>query len=291
MQRLIYKIVYTILFIISKMPMWVLYIMADILFFFAYYVIGYRKKVVLENLRLAFPEKTEKQRKRIAREFMKHLCDLVAENIKTLTISKAELQKRFKAENIELLNSFYKKDKSVLLMTGHYGNWEWGSILNTLTEFQSLAVYKPLRNPHFNTLIKDIRERFKSQLISNRYIVPALFRKSKENINTATYILSDQSPKLNAYKHVDTFMGIRVPVFTGTEEIAKRLDLAVLYLKIEKVKRGYYKATFVILADEPKEVPDFDITRRFFDEIEKQIKEKPAYYLWSHKRWKHRNKV
>lgn len=218
------------------------------------------------------------------------MCDIIFETIKAFTISEKEIRKRFLVTNIEILDGYYKSDKSILLMAGHYGNWEWSGILNKLMQHQAHAVYKPLDNKQFDDLVKKTREHFGGIIVSNKKIVPVLFRKWKKGVKTLTYILSDQTPKLGAYKHRDTFMGIDVPMFTGTEELAKKLDFAVLYLKVEKVKRGYYTATFVPVADNPKEYPDFQITRMFFDMLEDQIREKPELYLWSHKRWKHRKK-
>ncbi len=290
MQRLLYILVYPILWLLSKLPMRILYIKSTALFVLVYYVIGYRKKVVKDNLLLVFPEKTQEERNIIAREFFKHLCDLIFETIKALTISEKEIRKRFVVTNVNILDSYYQNDKSVLLMAGHYGNWEWSGILNKLMQHQAHAVYKPLRSKQFDALVKKTREHFGGIIVSNKKIVSMLFRKWKKGTKTLTYILSDQTPKLGDFKHRDTFMGIDVPMFTGTEELAKKLDFAVLYLKVEKVKRGYYHTTFVPLVDNPKEYPDFQITRMFFDNLEAQIKEKPEYYLWSHKRWKLRNK-
>ena len=264
----------------------ILYIKSTALYFLVYYIIGYRKKVVKNNLALVFPEKTQKERDRIAKQFFKHFCDLIFETIKAFTISENEIRERFVVTNIEMLDTYYQNNKSILLMAGHYGNWEWSGILNKLMKHQAHAVYKPLDNPQFDVLVKKTREHFGGVIVSNKKIVPVLFRKWKKGIKTLTYILSDQTPKLGAFKHRDTFMGIDVPMFTGTEELAKKLDFAVLYLKVEKVKRGYYTATFVPLVGHPKEYPDFQITRMFFDALETQIREKPEYYLWSHKRWK-----
>lgn len=289
MQRLLYILVYPILWLLSKMPMGILYFKSSALYIFVYYIIGYRKKVVKENLALAFPDKTQDERNFIAQEFFKHLCDIIFETIKALTISEKEIRKRFLVTNAEILNEYYETDRSILLMAGHYCNWEWSGILNKLMRHQAHAVYKPLDSPQFDTLIKKSREHFGGIIVSNKKIVSVLFRKWKKGIKTLTYILSDQTPKIGSFKHRDTFMGIDVPMFTGTEELAKKLDFAVLYLKVEKVKRGYYTATFVPLADNPKEYPDFQITQMFFSALEAQIREKPEYYLWSHKRWKHRN--
>lgn len=290
MQRLAYILIYPLLWLMSILPMRLLYIKSTALFYLIYYVIRYRRRVVLQNLELVFPEKSEKERKEIARKFFKHLCDILVETIKVFTISEKEIKKRFKVTNAEILDEYYNKDRSILLMAGHYCNWEWTGILNKSFPHQGLAVYKPLRNKQFDALVKKTRSHFGGMIISNKQIVPTLFRLWKKGTKTLTYILSDQSPKRNAYKYRDTFLGIDVPMFTGTEELAKRLDFSVLYLKVEKIKRGYYCANFVPLTDTPKEYPDFEITRMFFDALEEQIREQPEYYLWSHKRWKHRKK-
>tara|TARA_R100000479_G_scaffold33554_3_gene13991 strand:+ start:70330 stop:71199 length:870 start_codon:yes stop_codon:yes gene_type:complete len=288
MQRLLYYLLYPILWLVSILPMWVLYIKSSVLYIITYYIIGYRKKVVKNNLKLVFPAYSSEEINRITKGFYKHLCDVIFETIKSLTISDKEISKRFQFENLELLEDLKAKGKSTLLMSGHYANWEWTGILNKKTSYKCYAVYKKLDNPYFDSLVKGTRERFGGNIVSNKKIVPQLFREAKRNIETVTLILSDQTPKRNAYKHRDTFMGIDVPVFTGTEEIAKRLDFAAVYLKVKKVKRGYYKTSFELLTENPKEHPDFEITRMFLTEIEKQIKEQPEFYLWSHKRWKHR---
>lgn len=291
MQRLLYILVYPLWWGISILPMSVLYILSDIFFFLSYYVIGYRRKVVKENLALALPDKTDKERKQIAKEFYVHLSDILVETVKSLTISEKEISRRFQFENPDLLQELYDQDKSVLLMCGHYASWEWSGILTKHMPYKGLAVYKQLRNPNFDRLVRKIREKFGGEIVNNKQIVTKLFRMHRDKQKSLTLILSDQTPKISDYKHVDTFMGIRVPVFVGTEELAKRLGQIPVYLHVEKVKRGYYSARFIPLTMEPKNIPDYEITRMFLDEIEKQIHKAPAYYLWSHKRWKHRNAV
>lgn len=290
MQRISYILIYPILWLLSILPMRILYIKSTFLFFIIYHLIGYRKKVVLENLALTFPEKSEKERKEITRKFFKHLCDILVETIKVFTITEKDISKRFVITNADILQEYYDNDRSVLLMAGHYCNWEWTGIMNRYFPHQGLAVYKPLRNKQFDTLVKKTRGHFGGMIVSNKHIITTLFRLWKKGTKTLTYILSDQSPKRDAYKYRDTFLGIDVPMFTGTEELAKRLDFSVLYLKVEKEKRGYYKATIIPLTDRPKDYPDFEITRMFFDKLEDQIRERPEFYLWSHKRWKHRLK-
>ena len=269
--------------------MWYLYIKSYFLYLILYYIIGYRKNVVLSNLKLIFPEKSKEEQMIIAKRFYRHLCELIFETIKSITISEKEISKRYQFENLDLIEEYDKKNKSILLMCGHYANWEWCSILNKKMNQQGFGVYKPLANQYFDQMVKKIRGRYGGTIVSNKNVVTKLFRNAKKGVNTVTLILSDQTPKPGAFKHRDTFMGIDVPVFTGTEELAKTLDFIPVYLKVRKVKRGYYSTRFVTLSDHPKEMGDYMITRKFLDEIEKQIHEAPQYYLWSHKRWKLRN--
>jgi KDO2-lipid IV(A) lauroyltransferase len=245
--------------------------------------------VVLGNLQLVFPNKSKKEQIRIARKFYLHLCDLIFETIKNITISEKKISNRFQFENIELIHQYDKENRSILLMCGHYANWEWSSILQHQINQKGYAVYKPLVNPFFDKMVKKIRGRFGGTIISNKIVAKELFKNAKQGKNSITLILSDQTPKPNAFKHRDTFMGIDVPVFTGTEELAKKLDCIPVYLQVKKVKRGYYSSRFVPLTDNPKDHKDFEITRLFLNELEAQIRETPQYYLWSHKRWKHRN--
>lgn len=288
MQRLLYLITYPQLWLLSRLPMRILYGLSTLLFLLIYHIIGYRRKVVMENLNLVFPNNSKADNKQISRNFYIHFCDLLVETIKGFTISEKEIQKRFALANAHILEDYYIRDRSVLLMAGHYGNWEWTGILNKSFPHQGLAVYKPLKNKQFDTLVKKTRGHFGAKIVCNKKIVVTLFRMWKKNIKTLTYILSDQSPKLNDFKYRDTFLGVDVPMFTGTEELAKKLDFAVIYLKVEKIKRGYYRASLVPITDSPREFPDFEITRKFFDLLEEQIHDKPEFYLWSHKRWKHR---
>ena len=290
MQRLLYIIIFPIIWVTSRLPLRILYIKSTFLFLISYYIIGYRKKVIKENIQLVYPDKTEKERNLIAKKFYQHLCDLIFEAIKCLNISEEELLKRYKVTNIEIVERYYRENRSVLVLGGHYANWEWSGFLNRVMPYQAYGVYKKLDNTYFDRLVKKGREGFGAVAVLNKKIVQFLIDKSNQGEKTLTYLLSDQSPKANPNRPKDTFMGIEVPVFTGTEELAKKLDFAVLYLKTEKVKRGYYKNTFIELAEHPREFDDFEITRLFLNEIEKQIQENPNYYLWSHKRWKHRTR-
>lgn len=288
MQRLVYIIIYPFLWLVSILPMQVLYWKSNALYFLMYHIFGYRKKVVMGNLHLVFPDKSDKEIKAIAKKFYQHLCDLIFETIKSLTISEAALNRQFQYKNLDYLEQLYAQGKSVLLMCGHYASWEWSGMLSRLTPFKAIAVYKKMDNPYFDNLVKKIRGRFGATLVRNTQITKVLYRHFKEGTQTLTLILSDQTPKLGKFKARQLFMGIDVPVFTGTEELAKLLDFSAVYFKVEKVKRGHYEVSFIPMAENPKTIKDFELTQMFLAEIEKQIYETPQYYLWSHKRWKHK---
>lgn len=288
MQRALYLLIYPLIWLISKLPFWLLYCFSSLLYLFIYKIIGYRKKVVKNNLRLVFPKKSESEINSIARNFYKHLCDIIFETLKSLTLPEKELNKRFTYNNIEIIQDLYHKNKSVLLVCGHYGSWEWSNIITKYTKHKPFAVYKKIDNPYFDQLVRKIRGKYGGSIVTNKNIGRALYKSYKNNEKSITLILADQTPKVGVSKYQDTFLDIKVPMFTGVEELAKLLDFAVVFQKVKKVKRGYYEATFETLTDTPKNLEDYKITRAFFNTLETQIKEEPAYYLWSHKRWKHR---
>jgi KDO2-lipid IV(A) lauroyltransferase len=291
MQFLVYILVYPFLWLISILPFKLLYAFSDIIYLFVFRIFGYRKKTVKENLRLVFPDKDEKEIKRITKAFYHHLCDMIVESIKSLTITEAQMKKRFTFSNVELIQDIEKQNKSIVLMCAHYGSWEWIFILQTFVEYRGNAVYKKLANNYFDTLVKRIRAKYNSHLITTKEIVPTLIKQKKEGILSINGFVSDQSPKHYKAYHWNHFMGIKVPVHTGAEMLAKKLDMAVVFFKVKKLKRGFYETTFETLTLNPKDYKDYEITDLFLKRVEKQIHEAPEFYLWTHKRWKHRDKV
>ena len=291
MQLIAYIIIYPFLWLISILPFKLLYALSDVLYLFLYKVFGYRKSTVKSNLRLVFPDKSEKEISSITSKFYHHLCDMILEAIKAMTISKAELKKRFVFPNVSLINDLEQKNKSIILMCAHYGSWEWVFILQTYVKHKGYAVYKRLANKYFDRLVKRIRARHNSHLITTKETFKVLKSCKDNNELTINGFVSDQSPKANKAFHWSEFMGIKVPMHTGAEIIAKRMDMAVVYFKVKRLKRGYYETTFETITENPKEFKDYEITDLFFKLVEKQIYEAPQYYLWTHKRWKHRDKV
>jgi KDO2-lipid IV(A) lauroyltransferase len=291
MQLIAYILIYPLLWLISILPFKLLYGLSDVLWFFLYKIFGYRKATVKENLRLVFPNKSEQDIAEITHQFYHHLCDMIVEAIKSMTISEAELRERYKFTNLELIHALEKKNRSIVLMCGHYGSWEWIFILQKQINYKGYAIYKRLRNKYFDRLVKRIRAKHNSNLITTKETFGVLMKSKKKGELTINGFASDQSPKVNKAFHWSKFMGIKVPMYTGAETLAKKLDMAVVFFSVKRIKRGYYETTFKTIAEDPKEFKDYEITDVFFKLVEQQILEEPQYYLWTHKRWKHRDKV
>jgi len=288
MQFLVYILAYPLLWLISILPFPIFYLFSDFVCFLVYRVIGYRKKVVRENLALTLPHLSEAERKVIEKKFYKHMCDMFLEMVKTMSMSPEEMERRFHVTNIDLVLDYAKKGKSVILVASHYASYEWLLTINPKLGFQGVAVYKKLANPYFDKLVRKIRSKYNTEMIETRKAIPTMAKNQREGKLSLYGLASDQSPKMERIFHSMKFMGVEVPVHTGAETLAKKYDLAVLFVEVKKVRRGYYEATFIPLADNPKDFENFKITEMYLKEVEKQILEAPEFYLWTHKRWKHR---
>ncbi|TPG31857.1 lysophospholipid acyltransferase family protein [Flavobacterium pectinovorum] len=288
MQFLVYILAYPLLWLISILPFRLFYWFSDFVYFLIYRIVGYRKKVVRENLKLTLPNLTDAERKEIEKKFYQHMCDMFLEMIKTMSISPEEMEKRFKVTNLDLIQEYAKKGKSVILVASHYASYEWLLTINRKIDFQGIAVYKKVANPYFDKLVRKIRSKYDTELVETRKAIPTMAQNQRDGILSMYGLASDQSPKLDRIFHSMKFMGIEVPVHTGAEMLAKKYDLSVVFVKVKKVRRGYYEATIIPIADNPKEYDNFDITEKYLREVEKQIYEAPEFYLWTHKRWKHR---
>ena len=288
MNLLIYIILYPLIWIISKSSFRLIYLFSDFLYLILYHVISYRKKLVRKNLALALPEKTFLERKIIEKKYYKHLSDLFLESFKSLNISEVDIKKRYSFKNIELLDELYKKKKNIILMGGHYASWEWFFIIDRLTDYRINAIYKKLSNKYFDSLIKKIRSKYNGNLISTKNTFKEILKNTKLKGLNIYGFASDQSPKKNKATYWNNFLNNFVPFHTGAEIIAKKYDMAVVYMNVEKVKRGYYLASFKLITDKPKKYKDFKITEDFIKLLENQIFKAPEYYTWTHNRFKHR---
>ena len=291
MQLLVYAIAYPVLWLFSNLPMSVLFFLSDLVYPILYYVIGYRKKVVRENLRLSFPNKSEEELKMIEKKTYRHFVDVFVEMIKSFTITEKEINNRLSITNPELLDEYYSKGKSVIFISGHYANWEWVSfIVERSLNYHMSVVYKKLKNKYFDRLIKRTRIKFGVSFIETRNFYTEILRNRQKGLVQAYGFLADQSPKLQNIKYWDAFMGVEVPVIVGPETIARKLNYPVFYFKTDRIKRGVYSSTFVLLEEEPKNAEAYSITKKYLRELEEQIEENPEFYFWTHKRFKHRKK-
>ncbi|MBK5207908.1 MAG: lysophospholipid acyltransferase family protein [Flavobacteriaceae bacterium] len=291
MHLLVYILVYPVIWLISMLPFRVLYAISDVVYLLVYYVIGYRKKVVFNNLRLAFPEKTDEEIVGICKNFYRHFVDVFIEMIKLFTMSKKEMDKRYKYANIDFLQELYKDGKSIIIISSHYANWEWEVGLGSFVNYKCYAAYTKINNPYFNKRILNSREKFGVSLIEAPKIVRSILKNNMNKVQSIYGLLSDQSPQLQKTLYWANFLGIKVPVHTGAETLAKKYDLNIVYIKTSKIKRGYYESTFSLITNNSKKYNDFELTDIYLRNLEDQIHEEPAYYFWTHKRFKHMNKA
>ncbi len=278
---------YPIIVFISILPFRILYIVSDTIFLILYYVVGYRKKIVMNNLSIAFPDKSKEELRVIMKKFYSHFIDIFMEMIKTFSISNEEILKRFRLTNPEELDAFMGRNKNILLMGSHYANFEWLFSLNLRVDHNGYAAYKKVKNKYFNNYIVRSRSRFNTTLIPTKQLISELDKNDKKGINCIYGMLIDQSPKLHKAYHWTNFFGKEVPVITGTEMLAKKYDYAVMYIETTKVKRGFYETKWEILTENPREIPDFEISDLFMKKLEAHIRKAPEFYFWSHKRFKY----
>lgn len=288
MQLIVFIFVYPILWLISILPFRLLYLFSDFVFFLVYKIIKYRKKTVRQNLALALPHLSREERNEIEKKFYHHMCDMFLEMIKTLSISKKEIEKRYVFTNLEVYKDLEKKNKSIALFCAHYASYEWVVSMNHYISFKGYGIYKKIANKYFDKLVHDIRSKFKANLITTKETASTIEKNFNEGVLSLYGFASDQSPREDKILCWESFMGIETPIHTGAEMLAKKFDMNVIFLKTKKIKRGYYEGTFELMDENPKETDRFEISKDFIKRVEKQIYEAPEYYLWTHKRWKHR---
>ncbi|WP_317134288.1 lysophospholipid acyltransferase family protein [Flavobacterium agricola] len=237
MKYLLYIITYAFLWCISILPFSLLYLLSDFIYILVYRIIGYRKKTVRSNIKLAFPTYTDKQVLQIEKAFYHYMCDMFLEMIKTLTISKQEIENRFQFKNIELVKEYEKKGKSIVLMCSHYASWEWMSVLGLYLDTEAYGIYKKIANPYFDKLVRKIRSKFNAHLIDTKQTAGTIKKNQDKGIHATYLFISDQTPKLNKNNYWHSFLGVETPIHMGAEKLAVELNMNVLYAKVSKVKR------------------------------------------------------
>lgn len=274
------------LYALSLLPLRVLYIFATVVYWILYYVTGYRRKVVRTNLTNSFPEKTTAEIANIEKRYYKYLAALIFEIVKMSTISKKQLQKRYVFKNIERMNVYFERGESVLACSAHYGNWEWGTLaIGMYVKAANYAIYKPLSNKVFDQWFHRIRTRFGNQLVAMRQTYRAL----SESKNTPSLFLfgNDQAPPKEESHYWINFLNQHTSIQLGIEKIALKTKRPVFYLKLRVIKKGYYELDCIPLCLHPDQTTGHEITDLHAHFLEDIIREEPAYWLWSHRRWKH----
>ena len=284
------QIVYVLFYTLSLLPFRILYGMADIGYVLLYFLIRYRRGVERKNLVTAFPEKSIDDIKTIERKFYHWFCDYFLEAIKLLSISEKELRRRFTIINSEEVELCFQEGQDVAAILGHYCNWEWLSCvgMNLPPERETGLIYHPLRNKTFDYLFRKLRSHEQnSHVIPKKDILRYVVTKKREGVRNICGYISDQGPKwTNIHLWLPFLNHEYTPVFTGGERIMRKMNNAVFYVEMSRPKRGYYTATYKLITRDPNTLPADDITRRFFCLLEETIRQEPAFYLWSHNRWK-----
>jgi Kdo2-lipid IVA lauroyltransferase/acyltransferase len=282
-----YYIALPFLYFVSILPRFILYGVSDFFFVILYFVIGYRKKVVTQNLRKSFPAKSETEINILRRKFYRYFCDFVLETMKTLTVSPARMKKicRMTDETCKLFQAYAVKNQNVIIVMGHLGNWEWaGNTFALVHQHHLYVIYHPLHNKYFNQFIINMRTRFGTKLIPMKDTIREMI-KNKNELN-ATAFIADQTPAPES-AYWTSFLNQDTPIFYGTEKISRKLNYPVIYVSIKRVKRGYYDVHAETLCDEPAKTKEGEISELHTRRLEKDIYEIPETWLWSHRRWKH----
>lgn len=287
MDAIGFYIFYAIGWFISLFPMRIIYIFSDILYFLGKYVIKYRQDIIYKNLKNSFPEKTEKEIQKLSKLYTKHLCDYVMESIKLIHISASELDKRVQFFNTDIFDKLYEQKKNIALVSGHYGNWTWMIRFPLKLKQKATVLYRPIRNKYFDRFEKKNREKYGAITIPMGTAYRELIKLNKNNERFLTWFIVDQWPP-KPHNYWTTFMNQETPVFLGPEKIATKFEAAVVFLEMRKPKRGYYQVYFTLLCENAADYPLYEVTELYTKKLEQTIREKPDYWLWSHKRWKHK---
>lgn len=271
---------------LSILPMFFLYGLSNFMFFIMFHIFSYRKKVIQDNIYKSFPEKSVEEKKKIVKAFYKHFCDLIIEAIKNFTISKKQTLKRFKVENIEILNKYFDQGKSVVILGGHYGNWElYALAIGLYAKHHHLGIYKPLSNLFFDKKMRSSREKFGLKMIAMKETRKYFEMKHKKPVSII--FGADQWPSNAKKAYWTTFLGRETPFLFGAEKYSKEFDWPVIYGEIIKTKRGCYNLVMHEVTDKPNEMEEGEIISAYVKLLEKTIKKrKPEHWLWSHRRWK-----
>ena len=291
MDSVLFWLIKLPLHLLALLPLRALYFICDFTYYIVYYIIRYRRKVVKENIDNSFSDRPVEERNKIIKDFYRHFCDYIFETIKLLHISDDEMRKRMNFSNIELVQEISKDGKPIFMTIGHYCNWEWipSIMLCDLPNLTLAQIYRPLRNKAADKFFLKLRSRFGSDSIAKNDTLREIIRYRKEGKQIMIGFIADQTPSPANIHYWTMFLNQMTPCLTGPEKIGKKIDANILFLDVKKIRRGYYEAVVKVISTNAKETKEFEITEMYMRLIEKEILRQPPFWLWTHKRWKHRN--
>lgn len=273
--------------LVAKLPFGFIYFLSDIFYPVVYFLIGYRKAVVIKNLQNSFPGKSKKEIKIITKKFFRHFSDLTLETIKMGDMDEKDFRERMVIRNPEVINRFFEEGKSVVLLTMHYNNWEWSNCLPLGLQHTILGIYKPLHNKLFDAFMNETRGKQGAELVPNSQVLRRLLKAEKDNERVLSWLAGDQTPPF-FHKFWMQFLNQEAMFYPGPATLSRRFNHPVFFQKTEKVSRGHYQTSFELLFENPQEFSEVEIMKKYIEKMEEVITEKPEYYLWSHKRWKNK---
>lgn len=286
MQAIGFYLTYPILWLLSQLPLNVLYFIADILYVFIR-IGSYRKKVITDNLKYSFPHLSAKEIDQIRNNFYRHFSDLMLETIKVQSMSEKEMRKRVVFKNLDQIHKHYAKDKDVIAVLGHYGNWEWITSFSLHIEALACDVYHRLKNPHFDRHMLRVRSKWGNANFEMKASVREIVKLRQKNQRFVLGLIADQSPSKAKIQYRRPFLNQNTPVILGPEKMAKLTDSPVVFFHMNKIKRGHYEVNIIPISETAKKSAKYEITDKHIDTLEQIIKERPELWLWSHKRWKY----
>lgn len=285
------KLLFNIVLLFSQLPLRLLYVFSDFLFFMMYYVAGYRKKVVTENLTKSFPDKSEEEIQQIQKKFYRNFSDYLVETAKSFTVTSDELRVRVQHINQEVFHEAKKESKNIILLAGHVFNWEWTNALTAIIpQEKSFPVYRKVQSSFWEEKIKGIRNKYGNHALEAKEVMRHILRNENDG-NSVYMFVADQTPHISEVSFGLNFLNQKTPAFIGYDKLATRLDLMFVYCDMKKVKRGFYQVNYYRISPDEAQFSEYEVVRKFHALLENTIKNNPDNYLWSHRKWKYAHAV
>ena len=282
---------FKIIILFSKLPLRILYWLSDFIFVILYFVVGYRKKVVFQNLKNSFPEKSDSELKIIRKKFYHNFCDYLVETLKSFTITSHELRVRVQYLNQDIFHEAKAENKNVILLAGHIFNWEWFNAFATVVpQEKSFPVYRKVQSSFWEQKVKEIRNRFGNHALEAKEVIRHIFKNANDG-NSVYMFVADQTPHVSEVTYGLNFLHQKTPAFVGYDKLSTRMDLAFVYCEMKKVKRGYYQINSYRIEPDGEKFEEYEVVRKFHKMLENTINKRPDNYLWSHRRWKYQHAV